>query len=134
MCYSQDLDNLLEELLAWLEGLENTLISLESEPLPDDRQSLEILIADHREFMENTSRRQGEVDSVCKSRQIKPKDSRKITKSKSPGPMYVCTIYYTYIFIVSFGELWFFQVLFINQSSYTFHCQVYINNFKFTIV
>jgi len=86
----QDLDNLLEELLAWLEGLENTLNILEAEPLPDDRATLEMLIADHREFMENTSRRQNEVDRVCKARQIKAtKDTRKISKVKSPAPMYV---------------------------------------------
>lgn len=86
----QDLDNLLEELIAWLEGLENTLNVLEAEPLPDDRATLEMLIADHREFMENTSRRQGEVDRVCKARQIKPiKDTRKIAKVKSPAPVYV---------------------------------------------
>lgn len=79
----QDLDNLLEELLAWLEGLTNTLITLESESLPGDRPTLEVLINDHREFMENTSRRQIEVDSVCKARQIKPiKDSKKISRSK----------------------------------------------------
>ncbi|KOX72958.1 Dystonin [Melipona quadrifasciata] len=68
----QDLDNLLEELLSWLE---------------DDKATLEMLIADHREFMENTSRRQNEVDRVCKARQIKSgKDTMKITKAKSPAP------------------------------------------------
>ncbi|XP_017796312.1 PREDICTED: microtubule-actin cross-linking factor 1 [Habropoda laboriosa] len=83
----QDLDNLLEELLSWLEGLENTLNALEAEPLPDDKATLEMLIADHREFMENTSRRQNEVDRVCKARQIKPtKDTKKISKAKSPAP------------------------------------------------
>ncbi|XP_046140942.1 dystonin isoform X18 [Osmia bicornis bicornis] len=83
----QDLDNLLEELLSWLEGLENTLNALEAEPLPDDKATLEMLIADHREFMENTSRRQNEVDRVCKARQIKPvKDTKKILKAKSPAP------------------------------------------------
>nr|XP_031845071.1 dystonin isoform X29 [Nomia melanderi] len=83
----QDLDNLLEELLSWLEGLENTLNALEAEPLPDDKPTLEMLIADHREFMENTSRRQNEVDRVCKARQIKSvKDTKKITKAKSPAP------------------------------------------------
>ncbi|XP_076672194.1 dystonin-like protein short stop isoform X34 [Andrena cerasifolii] len=83
----QDLDNLLEELLSWLEGLENTLNALEAEPLPDDKPTLEMLIADHREFMENTSRRQIEVDRVCKARQIKPvKDTKKISKAKSPAP------------------------------------------------
>lgn len=64
--------------------------ALEAEPLPDDRATLEMLIADHREFMENTSRRQNEVDRVCKARQIKPiKDTKKISKVKSPAPMYV---------------------------------------------
>ncbi|XP_054002761.1 dystonin isoform X38 [Hylaeus anthracinus] len=85
----QDLDNLLEELLSWLEGLENTLNALEAEPLPDDKATLEMLIADHREFMENTSRRQNEVDRVCKARQIKHsqvKDTKKISKAKSPAP------------------------------------------------
>ncbi|XP_076629248.1 dystonin-like protein short stop isoform X11 [Colletes latitarsis] len=83
----QDLDNLLEELLSWLEGLENTLNALEAEPLPDDKATLEMLIADHREFMENTSRRQNEVDRVCKARQIKPvKDTKKMSKAKSPAP------------------------------------------------
>ncbi|XP_076765749.1 dystonin-like protein short stop isoform X11 [Xylocopa sonorina] len=83
----QDLDNLLEELLSWLEGLENTLNALEAEPLPDDKATLEMLIADHREFMENTSRRQFEVDRVCRARQVKPaKDTKKISKAKSPAP------------------------------------------------
>ncbi|XP_011312640.1 microtubule-actin cross-linking factor 1 isoform X3 [Fopius arisanus] len=85
----QDLDNLLEELLAWLEGLTHTLITLESEELPEDRPSLEILISDHREFMENTSRRQNEVDSVCKARQIKTvKDPRKMSKTKLSGSVF----------------------------------------------
>lgn len=73
-----------------MEGLENTLNALEAEPLPDDKPTLEMLIADHREFMENTSRRQNEVDRVCKARQIKSvKDTKKITKAKSPAPTYV---------------------------------------------
>lgn len=101
MCIFQDLDNLLEELLAWLEGLENTLNVLESEPLPDDRVTLETLIADHREFMENTSRRQNEVDRVCKARQIKPiKDARKISKVRSPAPTYVFINIKIYMFNV----------------------------------
>lgn len=37
--------------------------------------------------MESTSRRQDEVDRVCKARQIKSaKDTKKITKAKSPAP------------------------------------------------
>lgn len=66
-----------------MNGLESSLIALESESLPEDRTSLEMLISDHREFMENTAKRQDEVDQVCKARQIKPmKDIRKVTKNK----------------------------------------------------
>lgn len=84
----RDLDDTLEELLAWLQGLENTLTQLEAEPLPEEIPPLEALIADHTEFMENTSTRQTEVDRVCKARQIKPqtKDSpgaRKLSKPKT---------------------------------------------------
>lgn len=56
---------------------------MESEVLPDNRISLEMLISDHREFMENTAKRQDEVDQVCKARQVKPiKDLRKVIKTK----------------------------------------------------
>jgi hypothetical protein len=88
----RDLEGLLEELLTWLAGLESTLLTLESEPLPDDIPTLEGLISDHREFMENTSKRQPEVDSVCKSRQqVKPQPTtpqskdRKVSRPKTPG-------------------------------------------------
>ncbi|XP_034249434.1 dystonin isoform X11 [Thrips palmi] len=66
----RDLDSLLEELLSWLQGLESNLLSLEAEPLPDDLNTLRQLIQEHQEFMENTAVRQGEVDAVCKSRQV----------------------------------------------------------------
>lgn len=88
----RDLEGLLEELLTWLAGLESTLLTLEAEPLPDDIPTLEGLISDHREFMENTSKRQPEVDSVCKSRQqVKPQPTtpqskdRKLSRPKTPG-------------------------------------------------
>lgn len=85
----RDLDDQLEELLAWLQGLENTLLSLKEERLPDDIPILESLIADHKEFMDNTMKRQTEVDRVCKARQVKiaptGKDARKIpTRNKTP--------------------------------------------------
>lgn len=86
----RDLDDTLEELLAWLQGLENTLVALKEERLPDDIPVLEGLIADHKEFMENTMKRQTEVDRVCKARQIKQaqtvtKDPRKMSaKNKTP--------------------------------------------------
>lgn len=85
----KDLDLTLEELLQWLIGLENTLLALESEPLPDSIELLDGLIQDHKDLMENTQKRQGEVDRVCKANQIKStsKDSpRKIsTKGATKG-------------------------------------------------
>ncbi|XP_050545575.1 microtubule-actin cross-linking factor 1 isoform X5 [Daktulosphaira vitifoliae] len=65
----QDLDSLLEELFSWLTKLENRLLDLESEPLPESIEVTEKLIEEHREFMENTAKRQSEVDAVCKAKQ-----------------------------------------------------------------
>lgn len=84
----RDLDECLEDLIAWLLSLENTLNALKNEELPLDIPATERLIADHKEFMENTQRRQGEVDRICKARQIKPapsvKDPRKFSKNRMP--------------------------------------------------
>ncbi|XP_060518136.1 microtubule-actin cross-linking factor 1 isoform X29 [Cylas formicarius] len=84
----RDLDESLEELIQWLLGLENTLIALKREELPMDIPATEQLIADHKEFMENTQKRQSEVDRVCKARQVKPaqipKDVKKFGKGKGP--------------------------------------------------
>ena len=84
----RDLDECLEELIAWLIGLESTLNALKHEELPMDIPATEQLIADHKEFMENTQKRQMEVDRICKARQIKPaqgvKDPRKFSKGKPP--------------------------------------------------
>lgn len=41
-------------------------LDLEREPLPNEIPAVEHLIADHKEFMENTARRQPEVDRACK--------------------------------------------------------------------
>lgn len=62
----RDLDNTIEELLAWLTGLQNTLLNLEQERLPDTIAETEALIQDHKEFMENTARRTGEIDRACR--------------------------------------------------------------------
>uniref|UniRef100_A0AAG5DJS3 Dystonin n=1 Tax=Anopheles atroparvus TaxID=41427 RepID=A0AAG5DJS3_ANOAO len=85
----QDLDDSIEELLAWLAGLEATLLNLETEPLPDEIPPLEGLIADHKEFMENTARRQGEVDRACKPRQPPPglKETRKPSRGVLKTPV-----------------------------------------------
>lgn len=100
----KDLENSIEELLRWLTGLEATLLSeciiciescnemlnlcfsildLETEELPDDIPAVEELIADHKEFMENTARRQLEVDRACKPKvpQTPVKDNRKPSRT-----------------------------------------------------
>ncbi|XP_057668601.1 dystonin isoform X41 [Diorhabda carinulata] len=82
----KDMDETIEELIQWLLGLENTLIALKREELPMDIPETEQLIADHKEFMENTQKRQAEVDRVCKAKQVKSavsiKDPKKFAKGK----------------------------------------------------
>lgn len=82
----RDMDENLEELIQWLLGLETTLIALRREELPMDIPATELLIQDHKEFMENTQKRQTEVDRVCKAKQVKPaygpKDTKKFSKAK----------------------------------------------------
>lgn len=62
-------------------------LDLEREPLPDEIPVLEQLIADHKEFMENTARRQPEVDRACKPKQplAGTKEARKPSRTaKTP--------------------------------------------------
>ncbi|XP_025411352.1 dystonin isoform X7 [Sipha flava] len=79
----QDLDSLLEELFSWLTRLENQLLDLESEPLPDSIEVVEKLIEEHREFMESTAKRQTEVDTVCKVKQPTAPVGRKPSAKKT---------------------------------------------------
>ncbi|CAH1991991.1 unnamed protein product [Acanthoscelides obtectus] len=87
----RDMDETLEELIQWLIGLENTLIALKREELPADIPTTERLIADHKEFMENTQKRQGEVDRVCKAKQVRPAGQQGQKKfgagAKGKGPL-----------------------------------------------
>ncbi|XP_032597098.1 dystonin isoform X8 [Drosophila grimshawi] len=80
----KDLDDTIEELLAWLSGLEGTLINLKHERLPDEIPPVEKLIEDHKEFMENTARRQNEVDRACKPRQLPPGARKPSRSGKTP--------------------------------------------------
>ncbi|XP_065369785.1 dystonin isoform X21 [Calliphora vicina] len=80
----KDLDDCIEELLAWLSGLEATLLNLERESLPDEIPPLEKLIEDHKEFMENTARRQTEVDRACKPKQLPPGARKMSRTAKTP--------------------------------------------------
>ncbi|XP_067629140.1 microtubule-actin cross-linking factor 1 isoform X10 [Eurosta solidaginis] len=77
----KDLDDTIEELLAWLNGLEATLLNLEKESLPDEITELEKLINDHKEFMENTARRQLDVDRACKPKQQTTSSRRSMSRS-----------------------------------------------------
>ncbi|KRG05370.1 uncharacterized protein Dmoj_GI18447, isoform N [Drosophila mojavensis] len=80
----KDLDDNIEELLAWLSGLEGTLLNLKHEQLPDEIPPVEKLIEDHKEFMENTARRQNEVDRACKPRQLPPGARKPSRSGKTP--------------------------------------------------
>jgi dystonin len=77
----RDMEDVLEELLAWLGGLERTLMDLEAEELPEEPELIEGLIKDHTEFMENTAKRQADVDHVCKPRQVQAANPTKQTNS-----------------------------------------------------
>ncbi|XP_015906702.2 microtubule-actin cross-linking factor 1, isoforms 1/2/3/4 isoform X2 [Parasteatoda tepidariorum] len=67
----RDILDLLEELLNWLISAENTLTTLEAEPLPDEIPVLEQLIADHQVFMDDMTKRQPDVERVTKAFQSK---------------------------------------------------------------
>lgn len=78
-------------LVIWFEfgnkSNSNICLDLEAEPLPEDISVVEQLISDHKEFMENTARRQPEVDRACKPKQqpAGAKDVRKPSRSvKTP--------------------------------------------------
>jgi len=83
----KDLLALLDELMQWLIGKENTLVELEAEPLPDDLEVIKTLIDDHQGFMDNLSSRQPEIDAVCKP--MRPKSqapsSRKASRISKAG-------------------------------------------------
>lgn len=57
---------------------------MESEPLPEEIPIVEQLIIDHKEFMENTARRQSEIDRACKPKQppAGSKEARKQSQSR----------------------------------------------------
>lgn len=65
----RDAASLIEELLAWLATCENTLTTLDAEPLPEELPVIEVMIKDHQEFMEDMAKRTPEVDRVCKTKQ-----------------------------------------------------------------
>lgn len=66
-------------------------LDLEREPLPDEIPAVEQLIADHKEFMENTARRQPEVDRACKPKQ--PLAGSKEAAARKPSKQLKTPVY-----------------------------------------
>merc|ERR1719391_1391894 len=83
----KELIALLDELMQWLIGKEQTLVTLEQEPLPDDLEIIRELIVEHQGFMDGLTERQPEVDAVCKPHRPKSTApaSRRTSKAKGPG-------------------------------------------------
>ncbi|XP_072103464.1 microtubule-actin cross-linking factor 1 isoform X16 [Mobula birostris] len=58
---------LLEELLAWLQWAETTLIQRDQESMPKEIEQVKAIIAEHQSFMEEMTRKQPDVDKVTKT-------------------------------------------------------------------
>ncbi|XP_041359572.1 microtubule-actin cross-linking factor 1, isoforms 1/2/3/5-like isoform X3 [Gigantopelta aegis] len=65
-------NTLLDELLAWLNGAEVKLTTLDSEPIPQDAQIITKLINDHQDFQNEMSSKQPEVDRLTKPEKRRP--------------------------------------------------------------
>ncbi|XP_042296326.1 microtubule-actin cross-linking factor 1 isoform X13 [Sceloporus undulatus] len=58
---------LLEELLAWIQWAETTLIQRDQDPMPQNIEQVKALIVEHQSFMEEMTRKQPDVDRVTKT-------------------------------------------------------------------
>ncbi|XP_074832544.1 microtubule-actin cross-linking factor 1 isoform X4 [Carettochelys insculpta] len=58
---------LLEELLAWIQWAEATLVQRDQEPMPQNIDQVKALISEHQSFMEEMTRKQPDVDRVTKT-------------------------------------------------------------------
>ncbi|XP_030395113.1 microtubule-actin cross-linking factor 1 isoform X18 [Gopherus evgoodei] len=77
---------LLEELLAWIQWAETTLIQRDQEPMPQNIEQVKALISEHQSFMEEMTRKQPDVDRVTKTYKRKatePAHGPFIEKSRS---------------------------------------------------
>ncbi|XP_053205287.1 microtubule-actin cross-linking factor 1-like isoform X2 [Panonychus citri] len=87
--------NILEELLNWLRKAEANLLAAESEPLPDDIESLEGLIEEHQKFIDEMSSKQPEVERVTKAfsstkrqtKSVEVKGRRSTSKTRVETPV-----------------------------------------------
>jgi dystonin len=64
-------ENLLNELLAWLQGAEATLTALDQKPIVNNLEQVEQLLADHLEFQTEMQARQVKVDRITKSSSVR---------------------------------------------------------------
>ncbi|XP_078477699.1 LOW QUALITY PROTEIN: dystonin-like, partial [Lampetra planeri] len=62
---------LLEELLTWLQWAESNLSDKDREPLPQEIEEVKGLIAEHQAFMEEMTRKQPDVDKITKTHKRK---------------------------------------------------------------
>ncbi|MBN3308874.1 DYST protein, partial [Amia calva] len=62
---------LLENLLGWLQWAETTLKEKDKETLPEELEEVKTLIAEHQTFMEEMTRKQPDVDKVTKTHKRK---------------------------------------------------------------
>ncbi|XP_072211796.1 microtubule-actin cross-linking factor 1 isoform X4 [Excalfactoria chinensis] len=77
---------LLEELLAWIQWAETTLIQRDQEQMPQNIDQVKALITEHQSFMEEMTRKQPDVDRVTKTYKRKatePPHGALIDKSRS---------------------------------------------------
>uniref|UniRef100_A0A8C3EV53 Microtubule actin crosslinking factor 1 n=1 Tax=Corvus moneduloides TaxID=1196302 RepID=A0A8C3EV53_CORMO len=77
---------LLEELLAWIQWAETTLIQRDQDPVPQNIDQVKALISEHQSFMEEMTRKQPDVDRVTKTYKRKatePPHGPFIDKSRS---------------------------------------------------
>ncbi|KAK2723400.1 hypothetical protein QYM36_001911, partial [Artemia franciscana] len=69
-----------EVLPKWLTKQENTLVDRDAEPLPDDIPTVEKLIEEHNQLMEETVAPTPKLDRVCK-----PKQQPKLSTTRKPS-------------------------------------------------
>ena len=64
-------ENLLGELLAWLQGAEATLTALEQKPILSNLEVVEHLLIDHQDFQNEMQTRQPKVEKIMKTSSVK---------------------------------------------------------------
>ncbi|XP_072273876.1 microtubule-actin cross-linking factor 1 isoform X4 [Pyxicephalus adspersus] len=66
--------DLLDELLAWIQWAETTLIQRDQDPMPQNIDQVKALISEHQVFMEEMTQKQPDVDRVTKTYKRKTTD------------------------------------------------------------